>query len=218
VGVDLPQGKNLVGAFHAPRLVVADTATLSTLPARHRWNGLAEVAKVALIGDLTLLRALERDLEALGRGDADPTGVTERAARFKARVVSGDDLEGGQRMILNFGHTLGHALEAGTGYGPLLHGEAVVVGMRAAVELSLPRGLPQLERMRAVLLLKRFPLPGALPRPNRRAVTQAMLRDKKGPRFIVLRKLGQAEVTQAISQAELRGVINFGLHALADAR
>ena len=150
VAIDLPEGKNLVGAFHAPKLVVADTDTLSTLPERERWNGLAELVKTALIGDAKLFSELERDLSAT------PERIA-RAAAIKSEIVSRDEHDRGERMFLNFGHTLGHALEAATGYGPLLHGEAIVVGMRLATQLSAQRGLADAKRVDAVLA--RFKLP-----------------------------------------------------------
>jgi len=126
--VDLPAGKNLVGAFHAPRLVLADTATLATLPDRHMRAGLAEVAKVAFTLEPKLLHLLEGAFE-LDR-------ALQMAAAAKARVVSRDEREEGLRMVLNYGHTVGHALEALGGYRRWLHGEAVAFGIRAAARLA----------------------------------------------------------------------------------
>ncbi|HLV60112.1 MAG TPA: 3-dehydroquinate synthase [Fredinandcohnia sp.] len=194
--IDHPLGKNLVGAFHPPRMVVADLATLRTLPARERWAGLAEVAKAALIADLDLLARLEADLEALAEGAPERLGpVVARAIAIKAEVVEQDERDHGLRQILNFGHTLGHALEAALGYRELLHGEAVVLGMRAAVHLSCALGhLTPEEVERARALLARFPLP-RVEFPPASAVLSAARRDKKGPRaFVTIGPLGKARV------------------------
>jgi 3-dehydroquinate synthase len=138
-GVDLGAGKNLVGAFHQPRAVVADVGFLETLPARERIAGLAEVVKCGFIADAGLLDLLEqsgRDLTV-----AQHQEVITRAVRVKADVVASDETESGRRAILNFGHTVGHALEAASGYG-LLHGEAVALGMVAALDLGRWRWAP----------------------------------------------------------------------------
>jgi 3-dehydroquinate synthase len=162
--VDLPAGKNLVGAFHQPSAVVADLGFLDTLPAREIRAGLAEVVKCGFIADPALLDLLE----GLPAGATDsastlPAGATAelvaRAVRVKAEVVAEDETEGGRRAILNFGHTVGHALEAASNYG-LLHGEAVALGMIAALELGEARGVgsPALTA-RARALLARLGLP-----------------------------------------------------------
>ena len=132
VGVDLPAGKNLVGAFHQPRAVIADTTTLASLPRRAFVEGFAEVIKHALILDPPLLEQLERHAGALTGAEPDAellTRVTARSARLKALIVSADPLERGLRAILNYGHTIGHAVETVSGYSDYLHGEAVSVGM-----------------------------------------------------------------------------------------
>jgi len=156
-GVDLGAGKNLVGAFHQPRAVVADVGFLETLPARERIAGLAEVVKCGFIADAGLLDLLEEsgpDLTVDAHRD-----VIARAVRVKADVVASDETESGRRAILNFGHTVGHALEAASGYG-LLHGEAVALGMVAALDLgaALGIGAPALAD-RARRLLARLGLP-----------------------------------------------------------
>lgn len=204
VGVDHPLGKNLVGAFHQPRLVLADTFTLSTLPARERWNGLAEVAKAALVADAELFAALEEGLESAGEGTAPPSwlaAVIERAVRIKAEIVAEDEREAGRRRLLNFGHTLGHALEAATGFGPLAHGEAVVIGMRAAVAASVRAGrLAGDEAERILALLSRFPAPPRQARrPTREALGAAVARDKKVTtggvvRLVLLEGIGRGVV------------------------
>ncbi|HEY2728687.1 MAG TPA: 3-dehydroquinate synthase [Polyangia bacterium] len=162
--VDLPAGKNLVGAFHQPSAVIADLGFLGTLPARERRAGLAEVVKCGFIADPELLRILEQlPVQPDGDDAALPPAVAAelvaRAVRVKAEVVAEDETESGRRAILNFGHTVGHALEAASGYG-LLHGEAVGLGVLAALSLGEARGLgtPALTA-RATALLARLGLP-----------------------------------------------------------
>ncbi len=212
-GVDLREGKNLVGAFHAPVGVIADTETLETLPARQVRNGFAEIVKAAFALDAGLLPALEA---APGRllslpGDEIPD-LVERAVRAKARVVAGDEREAGPRRVLNFGHTAGHALEAATGYGPVLHGEAVAVGMVAAARISAARGLlaPEaVDRLRAVLRGLGLPVSlGDLPaRPDRDRFRRALLRDKKrrGGRLalVLLEAPGRAVIAEDADPDEL---------------
>jgi 3-dehydroquinate synthase len=156
-GVDLGAGKNLVGAFHQPRAVVADVGFLETLPARERIAGLAEVAKCGFIADAGLLDLLEQSGPDLTVAQHEE--VITRAVRVKADVVASDEHEGGRRAILNFGHTVGHALESASGYG-LLHGEAVALGMVAALDLGVALGVgaPALAA-RARTLLARLGLP-----------------------------------------------------------
>jgi 3-dehydroquinate synthase len=198
-GVNVPRGKNLVGAFHQPRLVWIDAATLATLPRRQRAAGFAEVVKHAAIRDAALFEALERDAERLL--DLDPAvllPVLERNCAIKAEVVARDERESGLRMLLNFGHTLGHAAEALRGYRGLLHGEAVAMGMVFAARRSEALGLsPQGTADRLAALLARAGLPTALPDLPRRAYLQALLVDKKRRdariRFVVLRGIGRAE-------------------------
>jgi 3-dehydroquinate synthase len=210
--IDHPLGKNLIGAFHAPRLVVADLQTWSTLPTRERWSGLAEVVKAALIQDPGLLDEMERELETIAT-DPDWAGaeaLVARAVRIKARVVEGDERDQGKRRILNFGHTLGHALEMLTGFGPLTHGEAVVLGMRGALEVSRRLGrLTDGETARAQALLARFPIPSfSMPQPAE--LLDVMRRDKKmeGDRslFVTVGPLGQAWV-QDVDEATLVAAI-----------
>jgi len=156
-GVDLGAGKNLVGAFHQPRAVVADVGFLETLPARERIAGLAEVAKCGFIADAGLLDLLEQSGPDLTAAQLEE--VIVRAVRVKADVVASDEMESGRRAILNFGHTVGHALEAASGYG-LLHGEAVALGMVAALDLGAVLGVgPPALADRARALLARLGLP-----------------------------------------------------------
>ena len=222
VAIDHRLGKNLIGAFHPPVRVLTDVSTLRTLPVRERWNGLAEVVKTALVLDSELFEELESAIPVLGDGQADDegwAGVVGRTAALKARLVSDDELERGPRMLLNFGHTVGHALEAATGHGPLRHGEAVVLGMRAAVAVSerLGRiGPEQVQRVEAVL--ERFPRPPSVPRPTPEAVRVALGRDKKANagriRFVVLDGLGRGAIEPALLEDLLTYAIDRALESL----
>jgi 3-dehydroquinate synthase len=181
--VDLPAGKNLVGAFHQPSTVVADLGFLGTLPAREIRAGLAEVVKCGFIADAALLTLLETlPAEAAASAALPPATSAElvaRAVRVKAEVVAEDETESGRRAILNFGHTVGHALEAASGYD-LLHGEAVALGMIAALSLGEARGLgtPALTA-RAKALLVRLGLPVDLDRRLSAEVLARVTVDKK---------------------------------------
>jgi len=200
VAIDLPRGKNLVGAFHQPRLVWMDLATLRSLPMRQRANGLVEVIKHGVIRDAALFERFEYDVERVLALEPGPTlDVLERSCQIKAEVVSQDEREAGLRMILNFGHTLAHAIETLLGYRKLLHGEAVAIGMVFAARRSealghAPAGIA--DRIEA--LLRRAGLPTAVPDLPRRAYLDALRVDKKRRdahvRFVVLRDLGQADI------------------------
>ena len=190
-GINLAAGKNLVGAFHQPVAVACDTALLATLPARVRAEGLAEVVKAGLALDRLLLERLEHDPTAALDGDADALApLVLRAAVAKAEVVSADEREGGRRMHLNLGHTVGHALETALGHGALLHGEAVAIGTVAELRLGVELGVtpPELAE-RGEALFERLGLPTRLPAVDRAALLDAMRRDKKvrdGVRFVLL--------------------------------
>ena len=179
-GVNLPEGKNLVGTFHQPRLVVADVLTLRTLPVREFRSGLAEVVKHAMIADQELFRILEKDADRILERDP-PTlqAIIARNCAIKARVVEADEREAGMRAVLNFGHTVGHAVETAAGYGTITHGEAVAYGMLVATALSVRRGLcPPADASRLERLLRRFDLvPTACVSPE--LVEKYILRDKK---------------------------------------
>jgi len=198
-GVNVPQGKNLVGVFHQPSLVWVDAGTLATLPLRQLRAGMAEVVKHAAIWDERLFRRLERDVDALLALETDVVlPILERNCRIKAQVVSRDEREAGLRMLLNFGHTLGHAVEALRRYRGVLHGEAVSIGMAYAAAHSERLGIAAAgTRERLEALLVRIGLPTALPRFERRAYLRAISVDKKKRdahiRFVALRRIGQAE-------------------------
>lgn len=179
-GLNLPEGKNLVGAFHQPRLVVADVLTLTTLPEREFRSGLAEVVKHAMIADGELFRTLEVEGDRiLARDPAVLERIVARNCAIKACIVEADERETAMRAVLNFGHTVGHAVEAGLGYGVVTHGEAVAYGMLVATALSVRRGLcasHDAERLRT--LLHRFALvPTRVPSPE--TLEQYVVTDKK---------------------------------------
>jgi 3-dehydroquinate synthase len=200
VAVNLPRGKNLVGAFHQPRLVWIDVDTLRSLPRRERAAGLAEIVKAAAIRDAALFAELERAGERLLDDDAGILlPVIERACAIKAEVVSLDEREGGLRMILNFGHTLAHAIETLSRYRGILHGEAVAIGMVFAARRCEALGLsPAGTAARIEDLLRRLGLPTEPPPFPRRAYLAALAVDKKRRdahvRFVGLRGIGRAEI------------------------
>jgi 3-dehydroquinate synthase len=199
VGVNLKAGKNLVGSFYQPRLVLCDLKTLDTLPARELRAGLAEVIKYGVIYDRGLFARLERDLEKLLKREPKTlASVVARCCEIKAEVVREDETESGLRAILNFGHTIGHALEAISHYGKYLHGEAISIGQVAAARLSERQlGLPGKEVARLANLLKRAGLPiTAKLNPRARAkLLAAMKLDKKVTRgeikFVLAKRIGE---------------------------
>lgn len=201
VGVDLPQGKNLVGAFKQPALVVVDPDVLRTLPADEFRHGLAEVVKHGLIGDPDLFAQLE------GAGPASLESLLARALRVKIAVVQRDPYEQGERAHLNLGHTFAHAFEQVSGY-TLPHGQAVAVGLVAAAELAAARGLCEPDLPRRVRgLLTRLGLPTSLPGPAPEAVLAAMATDKKRRagrlRFVLPQALGRVAVYDDVTEAEV---------------
>lgn len=199
-GVNVDRGKNLVGAFHQPRLVWIDAKTLDSLPPRQLAAGLAELIKHAAIRDERLFRRLERDLDGLLALDPRVLlPILQRNCAIKAAVVSEDEREAGTRMLLNFGHTLGHAVEALKKYRGILHGEAVAMGMTFAAERSEELGLaPSGTADRLRRLLERAGLPTQLPDFPRSAYLRAVAVDKKRRddhvHFVVLRTIGRAEI------------------------
>lgn len=208
VGVNLPQGKNLVGAFHQPRLVWIDTMTLESLPARQLAAGMAEVVKAGAIRDHAYFELLEGRLDRfLSLEPSVLVPLLERACAIKARVVEADEREAGVRALLNFGHTLGHAVEKLCGYRRVLHGEAVAMGMVFAARRSEQLGLaPEGTRARLEDLLLRAGLPTNLPEFPRKAYLTAIKVDKKRAgsriRFVALRGIGKAE-TVSLTPAEV---------------
>ena len=205
-GVDIPEGKNLVGSFYHPQLIWIDPTLLRSLPLRHWANGLAEVIKYGAICDARLFQVLERKIEKLRKGySKEWDAVIKRCAELKAAIVRKDPTETtGRRAILNFGHTIGHAIEAATGYRRYLHGEAISIGMCAAGLLSEALlGLPHVDRIRLGSLLTRAGLPSRVKHPIPRGRTlQFLARDKKVQdgrvRFVLLKGMGEAASQQGV--------------------
>jgi 3-dehydroquinate synthase len=216
-GVDLPAGKNLVGAFHQPKAVIADLGFLETLPRREQAAGMAEVVKAGLIADADLLVRLEADAAAGRPFELGPLADAIAAAvRVKVDVVTEDERESGRRAILNFGHTVGHALEAASGYD-LLHGEAVALGMMAALALGTSRGVtePTL-RPRVARLLGQLGLPTDVEHRVSPEVLARVEVDKKrrsdSVRFVFVPRPGEAKL-EDVGLEELRRTLPAALAA-----
>jgi len=213
-GANLTAGKNLIGSFHHPRAVFADSAVLATLPDRELRAGLFESVKAGIIRDSALFRFMERNADKiLARDPAALERVIAASIRMKAEVVGLDERESGLRMILNYGHTLGHAIEAATGFRRLLHGEAVAWGMLAALQIALARntvGPDQAERIERTILAY-GPLPPFRATPAR--LLAAAGRDKKNRagtrRFILPKGIGNAIVVEDVTDAELNNAIRW---------
>ncbi|MEC7251104.1 MAG: 3-dehydroquinate synthase [Pseudomonadota bacterium] len=216
--VNHPQGKNMIGAFHQPVAVLADTATLGTLPSREYAAGLAEVVKYGVIEDAAFFEFLEQHSDdLLAKDGAVLSQVILRCCAIKAEVVSADERESGRRAILNYGHTFGHGIEKLCGYGQWLHGEAVAIGMVMAARLSVAvAGLDESVVMRLTALLRRLGLPTALDQASRKVATIEAMMDVMGLdkkvvdgrlRFIVASQLGQVQVRDDIDAAVVRNVL-----------
>ena len=212
-------GKNLVGIFHQPRIVIADTALLATLPHRELRAGYAEVVKYGALGDADFFHWLENHGAAALRGDAEPlTHIVAHSCRMKADIVARDERETGDRALLNLGHTFGHALEAATGYSSrLLHGEGVAIGMVLAFRLSAKLGLaPAADGERIARHLRDSGLPAAIadvpgPRPDADTLLAHMTHDKKAKNgkivFVLARGLGHAFTTGNVPLDAVREVL-----------
>ena len=198
--INHPLGKNLIGAFHQPRLVVADLETLATLPQRELIAGLAEVIKIGAAADAAFFDWIEANLDRLlGRDPQALALAVRKSCTLKAEIVRRDEKEAGIRAILNLGHTFGHAIEAATGFGAWLHGEAVGCGMVLAADLSHRLGgLDAGSAARVAALVERAGLPVRLPPLPAPRLAELMLHDKKAeggaPRFVLLDALGRARV------------------------
>lgn len=216
VGVNLAAGKNLVGAFYQPRLVLCDLDTLNTLEMREYRAGLAEVIKYGVIYDGMLFKRLERDMPKLLAREPDAlAAVIARCCQIKAAVVAKDETESGLRQILNFGHTIGHALEAVLRYGKYLHGEAVAIGMVAAAHISAAMlGLPATDVARITRLLERAGLPinVRLTAAQTARLFDAMRLDKKVRggqiRFVLARRIGKVIWGQHVSDELVRAALD----------
>ena len=219
-GINHPRGKNMIGAFHQPRRVLCDLDTLATLPARELSAGLAEVIKYGPIADMGFLDWIEDHLDALlERDPAALAHAVRRSCEVKAEVVGADEKEAGLRAILNFGHTFGHAIEAGLGYGRWLHGEAVGCGMVMAAELSARLGLVDRGFVdRLASLVQRAGLPVVAPALGADRYLELMRIDKKAEggeiRFVVIDAPGRAIVRPA-PDALVREVIEARCAAVA---
>ena len=214
-GINLPEGKNLVGAFYQPRLVLADLQTLETLPEREYRAGLAEVVKYGIIYDAPFFQTLEENIEELPNvGNIELLAkVVGRCCEIKADVVAQDEREGGLRAILNFGHTVGHAVEKVAGYGEYVHGEAVAIGSafaaRASVELT---GLPQDDCGRIETIFHALELPVNAPGCNWPDLRAALSVDKKTvggmPKFVLVSEIGKSSIGNEIPEALMERIWN----------
>jgi 3-dehydroquinate synthase len=211
--INHPLGKNMIGAFHQPCAVISDVATLDTLPERELRAGLAEVIKHGFALDAGFVEWLEAHIEHLLRRDRQSLAyAVKRSCELKAGVVARDEKETGERALLNFGHTFGHAIEAGAGYGAWLHGEAVAAGMVMAAELSALMGhLKKSEVARVRALLERAGLPVAGPALAPERMLELMALDKKAAqgraRFVVLEAIGRARLRADVDEKAVRGAI-----------
>lgn len=211
--INHPLGKNMIGAFYQPLAVITDTDTLSTLPARELSAGLAEVVKYGLIRDPAFFDWLENNVHRLVRREPEALAYAiERSCATKAEIVALDEREEGQRALLNFGHTFGHAIEAGLGFGAWLHGEAVAAGMVLAARLSQKLGLIGAEEVsRTSRLLSAAGLPTDAPGLGLERYLELMGHDKKvrggRNRFILLRQVGEAFVSEDVTRAALADVL-----------
>ena len=214
VGVDHPRGKNLIGAFYPPRLVVQDTSLLESLPSQSLREGFAEAVKHGLIMDPPMLDILEYDARRLLSVEPElTTEVVARNAALKAKVVSEDEREGGLRMILNYGHTIGHAIEAVTGYSSVLHGEAISVGMMAAAAIGERIGVtPPAIAQRQRRLFELYGLPRTMPGLDPGAVMEATTVDKKIAakklRWVLLEDFGKPVVRDDVPDALVGDVLH----------
>jgi 3-dehydroquinate synthase len=211
-GVDHPRGKNLIGAFHQPRVVIADLDFLGTLPRREAVSGFAEVIKAALLGDPVLFDAIEKRGPEVLEQPVELEEAIGRAVALKAHMVERDETEAGPRALLNLGHTLGHAVEVAAGYGTVSHGEAVAFGMAFAARLSAKLGLLGVgEQDRILKLLGNWGYPLRVEGVSSEKILEALRHDKKSregtPRWVVLRGIGEAEWGREVPAAEIRTLL-----------
>lgn len=212
-GINHPLGKNMIGAFWQPKLVVADMTTLTTLPERELSAGLAEVIKYALIGDRDFLTYLEKNMSKLVAKDLDLLAETVKiCCQHKADIVAEDEFEADKRALLNFGHTFGHVIETHEGYGAWLHGEAVGVGMIQAMRLSQKMGwLSEADVIRGKKLIEQANLPSLPPKTDLVTSLDLMQHDKKVKsgkiRLILLKALGEAVLTSEYDEQALKTVL-----------
>ena len=215
-GVDHRLGKNLIGAFHQPSLVVADTRFLRTLPERDYRAGWAEIVKMAIIMDAELFARLEQRAEALLHFEDEATlaHAVRRSIELKGQVVGADERESGLRIILNYGHTIGHALEAATGYSRLLHGEAVAIGMAGAGSIANRRGLFSDKAFGAqTALLERFGLPQRATGVRAEELLGPLSRDKKARgstiQWVLTDGIGSVTTARDVTPEEVRAALRY---------
>ena len=217
-GINHPLGKNMIGAFQQPQVVLADMAQLSTLPDRELSAGLAEVIKYALLGDIEFLAWLETHMDALVGRDADLLAeAVYRSCAHKARIVANDEKEQGERALLNLGHTFGHAIESYLGYGVWLHGEAVATGMVMAADLSYRMGwINQTDLERTKNIIQRAHLPVACPQIPLDEFLAYMAHDKKvldgQLRLVLMKQLGRAIITREFDVEQMKQAILANQH------
>ncbi len=215
-GVNHPGGKNLIGAFHQPRLVLIDPTTLATLPEREFRAGMAEVIKYGVIGDAALFAELEAAGAISAKAAVGPKLLQlllERSAAAKAQVVAADEREGGLRAILNYGHTLGHVVETLCGYGTWLHGEAVAIGMAAAGAIAVEMGLWSAgDQRRQLALIEAAGLPVHWPELDQQAVLACLQGDKKvrdgQVRFVLPTAIGSVKIRDDVTAATISQALN----------
>jgi 3-dehydroquinate synthase len=217
--IDVPEGKNLIGLFHQPKLVIADTNVLSTLPRRELLSGYAEVVKYGVLGDAEFFAWLEKNgADALAGDSALIAHIVAHSCRMKAEIVGRDERETGDRALLNLGHTFGHALEAATKFSDTLrHGEAVAIGMALAFRLSNRLGhSPTSDSARLIRHLKEAGLPTAIadipgPRPSPDQLLEYMRHDKKAQsgslKFVLVRGIGHAFIASDVPLSDVRAVL-----------
>ncbi len=215
VGINLKAGKNLVGAFHQPKVVLCDLDTLTALPDREFRSGLAEVIKYGIIRDAELFRRLEREMDRILK--RDPTtlaNVISRCCTIKAEVVVADETESGERALLNFGHTVGHGLEAISGYGEYLHGEAISIGQVAAARLSTKLSTlteKDADRIRDLMVKAGLPVTLKLAPKKRDALFDAMRLDKKVSggelKFVLAQSIGVSNWGQRVPDSDINAVL-----------
>ncbi len=211
--VNHPKGKNIIGAFYQPRMVVADLETLKTLSPKEYRAGLAEIVKYGVISDAKLFEFLEtHDKKILNRDHECLSHIVETSCAIKSAVIEKDEREIHYRMILNFGHTLGHAIESLTDYSRFTHGEAVAIGMVRAAELSCSMGKCSKDvPKRLGALLKKLGLPIEMPELDSAAVIESLYHDKKTTdhkiKFVLVKKIGSIEIVDHIPEAEILKVL-----------
>jgi 3-dehydroquinate synthase len=217
VGVDHPKGKNLIGAFHQPSLVVADIDTLKSLEPRHLVSGLAEVIKYGIIWDKEFFRYIDGHLEAILALDPKVlTQIVKRCCEIKAEIVAQDEFDENVREVLNYGHTIGHALETITGYKSYLHGEAIAIGMSLAAQISCALGSLEAEEKEAIdQLLQRAGLAVRPPNWDVQEIFSSLLRDKKVRRgvvrFVLPQGIGKGYVTGDVPRELILDVLRQAL-------